>query len=177
MATASYEKMLSRARKYKLGLVLAHQTTSQIPLNLVREILGNVACVVGFVVSHDDATRLSKEFLIRREGELKHVAADELVHLRVGEAFCKIGNSTVRMNTYLADQYPDHARAKTIIERSRQNYGVEPMEVAEPARRERFDSGVAAASSRARSQKSHEDAQEQERTPLDGFDPGDPFDA
>jgi Type IV secretion-system coupling protein DNA-binding domain len=39
----SYEKMLSRARKYELCLILAHQQTGQIPKLLMREILGNVS--------------------------------------------------------------------------------------------------------------------------------------
>src|SRR2546428_9793492 len=40
-AATSYEQMLSRARKYGVGLVLAHQQTGQIPEQLMRGILGN----------------------------------------------------------------------------------------------------------------------------------------
>ena len=36
VATASYEKILSRARKYRLGLILAHQQTGQIPTTLLK---------------------------------------------------------------------------------------------------------------------------------------------
>lgn len=171
VATDSYEKMLSRARKYKLGLILAHQTTSQIPLSLLREVLGNVACIVGFVVSHDDANRLSKEFLIRRQGETTHVGPDELVSLRTGESFCKIGNATTHMRTWLADQQPDHARAEEIIERSRRNYGralvSTPGERATPPDlRDDHDEALA------------EDADvDAKREPLFEFDPRSPFDA
>jgi hypothetical protein len=38
IASKSYEKLLSRARKYRLGLILAHQQTGQLPLELMREI-------------------------------------------------------------------------------------------------------------------------------------------
>jgi len=50
-ASEGYEKILSRARKYKMTLVLAHQQTKQIPDHLLHEILGNVATIISFTVS------------------------------------------------------------------------------------------------------------------------------
>lgn len=124
----SYEALLSRARKYRLALTLAHQNTSQIPLSLLHEIFGNVAAIVSFVVSHDDAMRLSKEFLTDFDGEIDHLPPEAFLNLRVGEAVCRMGRSTFPMRTTLADQRPDRRRAALIIERSRQNYGVAPAE-------------------------------------------------
>jgi len=69
-ASDSYEKILSRARKYKLALILAHQQTGQIPDGLLRDIFGNVSTMVSFTVSHRDATRLSKEILIKQDGRV-----------------------------------------------------------------------------------------------------------
>ena len=123
----SYETLLSRARKYRLGLILAHQNTAQIPSTLLREIFGNVAAMIGFVVSHEDATKLSREFVVDFDGEIDHVPPETLVSLKVGEAVCKIGRSTFFMKTYLADQHPDRERAEEILERSRRNYGVKPV--------------------------------------------------
>jgi hypothetical protein len=124
-ATASYEKILSRARKYGLGLILAHQQTHQIPLELLREIMGNVSTMVSFQVSSDDANRLSKELITQYNGEIINVPSEELLSLKTGQAYCKIGQHSFFMQTYLADQSPDHSRSNYIISQSRQNYGVE----------------------------------------------------
>jgi hypothetical protein len=122
-ATASYEKILSRARKYKLGLILAHQQTHQIPLELLREIMGNVSTIVSFQVSGDDANRLSKELITQYNGEVINIPPEELLSLKVGQAYCKIGQSSFFMQTHLADQTPDRSRADYIISQSRRNYG------------------------------------------------------
>ena len=142
IATTSYEKILSRARKYRLGLILAHQQTHQIPLELLREIMGNVSTMVSFQVSSDDARKLSKEFIAQYNGEVISVTPEELLSLKVGQAFCKIGQHSFFMQTYLADQSPDHKRADHIVYRSRQSYGVKPLEdSSEPvkAKQKRFD--------------------------------------
>ena len=127
VATTSYEKILSRARKYRLGLVLAHQQTSQIPTQLLKEIFGNVSTLVSFVVSSADATKLSQELITNFNGEIDHIPADDILSLKVGEAYCKIGQSSFFMRTRLADQSPDFQRAKMIIEHSRKAYGKKPM--------------------------------------------------
>jgi hypothetical protein len=89
--TASYEKILSRARKYGLGLILAHQQTHQIPLELLREIMGNVSTIVSFQVSGDDASKLSKELITQYNGEVINVPSEELLSLKTGQAYCKMG--------------------------------------------------------------------------------------
>jgi hypothetical protein len=127
-ATASYEKILSRARKYGLSLILAHQQTRQIPLELLREIMGNVSTIVGFQVSSDDAARLSKEFVTQYNGQVINVPVEEILSLRVGQAFCKIGQHSFFMQTYLADQVSDSWRMEYIASRSRQRYGAKFQE-------------------------------------------------
>lgn len=139
-ATASYEKILSRARKYGLGLILAHQQTHQIPLELLREIMGNVSTMVSFQVSADDANRLSKEFITQYNGEIINVPSDELLSLKTGQSYCKIGQHSFFMQTYLADQPPDHNRAGHIVSRSRRTYGVTQKEPGKSAKEKgRFD--------------------------------------
>lgn len=142
-ATASYEKILSRARKYRLSLVLAHQQTHQIPTELIREIFGNVSTMVSFQVSRDDASRMSKEFITEYNGEVINVPLQEILSLKVGEAYCKIGQHSFFMRTYLADQAPDYERARYITARSRKNYGVEShkeqRETAKSEKQEAFD--------------------------------------
>lgn len=127
VATTSYEKILSRARKYRLGLILAHQQTRQIPLELLREIFGNVSTMISFNVSQRDASTLTKEFISDYNGEIIHVPEEAFLDLKVGEAYCKIGRHSFFMSTYLADQYPDLQRARFIVEESRKSYGVSAL--------------------------------------------------
>jgi len=128
VAATSYEKILSRARKYRLGLILAHQQTGQIPMELLKEIFGNVSTMISFNVSQRDASRLAKEFISEYNGEIINVPEEEFLSLKVGQAYCKIGRHSFFMQTYLADQYPDRERARLIIEESRKNYGVSARE-------------------------------------------------
>jgi len=123
-AAVSYEKLLSRARKYSLSLTLAHQQTGQIPAHLLREILGNVSTAVCFQVSREDALKLSKEMVSEYNGEVITVPPEEILRLRVGQAYCKVGQSAFLMQTKLADQSPNHKRTRFIIGQARRNYGL-----------------------------------------------------
>ncbi len=124
VAAASYEKILSRARKYRLGLVLAHQQTGQIPTGLLKEIFGNVSVMISFNVSRNDASRLAREFVTECDGEVIHIPEEAFLSLKVGEAYCKIGKHSFFMRTYLADQHPDVDRSSYIIKKSREAYGL-----------------------------------------------------
>lgn len=119
----SYEKILSRARKYKLGLTIAHQQTGQIGSALLREILGNVSTAVCFAVSREDATKFAREFVTTYDGEIINIPEQQILQLKVGQAWCKMGQHAFRMHTYLASDRPDPRRTRLIVERSRQNYG------------------------------------------------------
>ena len=119
----SYEKILSRARKYKLTLTLAHQQTGQLPSGLLKEILGNVSTSICFLVSREDAMKFSKELVTMYDGEVVNIPEEEILRLKVGQAWCKIGQHAFLMQTYLADQHPDRRQAAYVIERARRNYG------------------------------------------------------
>lgn len=65
----SFESILSEARKYKLGLVVAHQYTDQLKqeglwgnLDLSKTIFGNIGTMFVFKVGANDAEFLAKEF-------------------------------------------------------------------------------------------------------------------
>jgi type IV secretory pathway TraG/TraD family ATPase VirD4 len=60
--SAVFADILSELRKYRLGLVLAHQHTSQLDNNVLESILGNVGTFVSFRVGATDAAVLSKQF-------------------------------------------------------------------------------------------------------------------
>jgi hypothetical protein len=119
----SYEKMLSRARKYELCLILANQQTGQIPKLLMREILGNVTTFIMFTVSHVDAVALHQEFPVNLGNEIAFVPPEDFTMLKTGQAWGKIDKSVFPLKTALAPQEADFTRTKAVIDRSRRNYG------------------------------------------------------
>jgi hypothetical protein len=63
LATSSFSVMLSEARKFKLGLVLANQFLSQIAdSSIINAIFGNVGTMVAFRVGNEDALKLESQF-------------------------------------------------------------------------------------------------------------------
>jgi hypothetical protein len=123
-AQQSYEKILSRARKYGLGLTLAHQQTRQIPLELYREILGNVSTLVSLQVAQADAGRLAPEFISQYDSQIESLPPEELLKLGIGEAYCRIGRSTFQMWVPKMDLTPHESRARQVIEYSRRRHGI-----------------------------------------------------
>jgi hypothetical protein len=61
-ATASFIKILSEARKYRLNIAVANQYIAQIPEDTQKAIFGNVGTLVSFLVGAQDGYALSKEF-------------------------------------------------------------------------------------------------------------------
>jgi hypothetical protein len=60
--TLSLAKMLSELRKYRMGMVLAHQYLSQLDEQIRDAVLGNVGSLISFRVGMSDAEILAKEF-------------------------------------------------------------------------------------------------------------------
>jgi type IV secretory pathway TraG/TraD family ATPase VirD4 len=63
----SFSSLLSEARKYGLGLVLANQYISQLDQGTVQAVFGNTGSQIAFRVSRDDAELLARHFSL---GEL-----------------------------------------------------------------------------------------------------------
>ncbi|MBU0661432.1 type IV secretion system DNA-binding domain-containing protein [Patescibacteria group bacterium] len=61
-ATPSFANILSEARKYRLGLVMAHQYVAQLDEVVADAVFGNVGTIVTFRVGAADAEMLAKEF-------------------------------------------------------------------------------------------------------------------
>ena len=112
--------MLSRARKYKLGLILAHQQTGQLPKKLLDEIFGNVTTFITFSVAYSDAQRLGQQYIM----DGSPLPPVHFVNQKIGEAMGKIGETVFPLKTPLAPQTPNHRRAEYIMERSAKNYGL-----------------------------------------------------
>ncbi len=62
ITTDSIATILSEARKYKLGLTVAHQFIAQIDEDIRNAVFGNVGSMAVFRVGPDDATFLEKQF-------------------------------------------------------------------------------------------------------------------
>jgi hypothetical protein len=60
--TLSLANMLSELRKYRVGMILAHQYLSQLDLQIRDAILGNAGTIICFRVGLADAEILEKEF-------------------------------------------------------------------------------------------------------------------
>lgn len=61
-ATESFIKILSEARKFRLGLTMANQYIAQIPETIQQAIFGNAGTTISFVMGADDARIMEKEF-------------------------------------------------------------------------------------------------------------------
>jgi hypothetical protein len=122
-ATQSMAELLSGVRKYRMGLVLAHQELHQLESrspDLASAVLGNAYTRVCFRVSERDARRL--------EDGLSSFTAKDLQNLGTGEAICRVERSDYDFNLSVPPaEEVDEATATNlrneITMRSRQSYG------------------------------------------------------
>jgi hypothetical protein len=90
--TPSMASILSGARKFRLGLVLAHQELRQLAKDpdVSSAVLSNAATRICFRVGDADAEKLAEGF--------SAFSADDLMNLGVGEAICRIERSQQDFN-------------------------------------------------------------------------------
>lgn len=117
--TPSVSALLAGARKYGIGLVLAHQDLRQLggrEADLLGAVLTNPATRVCFRVGDEDARRL--------DGGFASFAASDLHGLAVGEAICRVDRSDHDFTVSVlpvASFEPTTARTRrlAVLERSR----------------------------------------------------------
>lgn len=118
-ATDSFATILSEARKYKLGLILANQYIAQIPELVADAIFGNVGSMVSFRVGPTDADKLVKEFVPAFD-------ANDLINLPNRNIYTKMAIDGVTSRPFSAHTLPPRGAAtenkEKIIELSRQTY-------------------------------------------------------
>lgn len=62
LATAGTAEMLAEARKYRVGVMAANQCLGQLPMNVLKAILGNAGNILSFRVGPQDAELLEEYF-------------------------------------------------------------------------------------------------------------------
>ena len=77
-----FPTVLSEARKYRLSLVIATQTLSQLPPKSLSAVLGNCGTFASFRVSGEDAETLKHEFATKRPAFLLQDLPDYMVYVR-----------------------------------------------------------------------------------------------
>ncbi len=119
--TPSMATLLTGARKYKLGLVLAHQELRQLwnqDRDVAGAVLANAATRICFRVGDDDAKKLEDGFT--------SFAARDIQNLGVGQAICRVDRAdsdfsltTVPMPAPREDEI---AHRERIVQASRERY-------------------------------------------------------
>lgn len=128
--TPSMSHILSGARKYHLGLILAHQDMQQLQkydTELASSVVVNPGTRICFRLGDTDAKRFASGF--------SYFDAKDLENLHVGEAIARIEqpNFDFSLNTIplpVIDPYEAEVTAKQVIARSREQYGT-PKETVE----------------------------------------------
>lgn len=126
--TPSMTEILSGARKYKLGLILAHQELRQLQRDseVASAVLSNTGTRICFRVGDDDARKLADGFATYDSKDLQN--------LSVGQALCRVERSDHDFNLTVSlppevNQAEAEDRARLIVEISRRKYGVPRSEV------------------------------------------------
>lgn len=119
-ATESFCNILSEARKYRLGLILAHQYITQMEETVRDAVFGNMGTLVAFRVGAADAEYLEKEFA-------PDFLSQDLVNLPKYHIYLKLMIDGVASRAFSAKtlqpfEKPTKSYVSKIIEESRKLY-------------------------------------------------------
>ena len=122
-ATESFIKILSEARKFRLGLILANQYIAQIPEEIQKAIFGNVGTSLCFVLGSEDARVMEAEF-----GE--KFSKEALVSLQKHQVAMKMTVDGAVSQPFLATTLPPlkstNLNRDKVVAVSRQRYAKKP---------------------------------------------------
>ncbi len=124
LATPSMAALFSGARKYRLGLTVAHQDLYQLRSTVPeveRAVLGNAYTRIAFRLGDEDARTLAQGF--------SFFEADDLGNLETGEAVCRVGRKEADFNLHTVplehgDAEAHATRRRDIRSRSFARWGV-----------------------------------------------------
>jgi hypothetical protein len=121
--TTSIEDLLVESRKFGVSIRLAHQETGQIDYP-TRRAVGTADTVIAFCVDVEDAKHMIKE--LRKE-----ISEEDMLRLKVGEAFARINNQVVDLRTPPPPAEPSDNVLPEIIAESRRRYYVKRARVSD----------------------------------------------
>ncbi len=127
--TPSITRILSGARKYGLGLLLAHQELGQIEESkILNSIISNPHTRICFRLGDNDAKRLEQGF--------SYFQQDDLQSLRIGQAIMRIGsaNNDCNISTFPLPNFDTETAQSiksTIVQNTRSNYAKPKVEIDE----------------------------------------------
>jgi hypothetical protein len=121
-----FELLAERARGLGGGLVIALQTFSRLPEPVRAAVFGNVATLLTFRASYDEATRIARE--------LPGLSADDLQALSEFEVAARVatgdrGTSVAVVTGHTEPPLPLTGQSGRIREASAARYGVDPAEI------------------------------------------------
>jgi hypothetical protein len=125
--TPSMAEILTGARKYRVGLTLAHQELRQLQSSdeVSSAVLANAFTRIVFRVGDADARSLENGF--------SHFEAGDLQNLETGEAVCRIERSDRDFNLTVSMPEPpsgdEHSRSAEVIAASRATYARPRVEI------------------------------------------------
>ncbi|MFT5849904.1 MAG: hypothetical protein ACI9H6_000730 [Patiriisocius sp.] len=126
ISTSSISAILSEARKYKLGLTVAHQFIAQLDEDIKDAVFGNVGSMAVFRTGPEDAQFLEPQFAPTFESSDLMNVPNRTAYMRV------LANGTPTKPFSMATHAPnetDHDRVQRMIEMSYQKYGKPRAEV------------------------------------------------
>ncbi len=126
--TPSMAWILSKTRKYRLGLTLAHHQLHQLQADpkVASAVMSNPATRIVFKVGDDDAKKLAEGFTFFKAQDFKNLAN--------GQAICRVERSDFDFNLLVplpekADEVAAAMRRDKIITASREKYGTPRAQV------------------------------------------------
>lgn len=120
-ATDTFNEILSEARKYWLGLCVAHQFIKQIPDNISDALFWNVGTIVSFRISSEDALYMKNHFE-------PFLDAYDLANLNQRELYCKmlvkwqVKDPFSLQTVFTPDKIIDKSYIEGLYEASRRKY-------------------------------------------------------
>src|SRR3989338_390299 len=125
-ATESFANILSEARKFHLGLIMAHQYIKQMEEPVMDAVFGNVGTIISFRVGAEDAEFLEKWFAPDFLGDI--------VNLGKYNVYLKLMIDGISSKGFSASTIPplpklEKSKREAIVEQSRKTYATPRAEV------------------------------------------------
>jgi hypothetical protein len=120
-ATESFATILSEARKYGLGLTIAHQYIAQLTDEVRDAVIGNAGTLISFRVGAPDAEVMSKEFA-------PVFGAEDIVNLQMARIYIKLLIDGIAAPAFSAQTLPprvvNYNNRQAVVESSRSHYAL-----------------------------------------------------